>query len=90
MDQQNGPDDQPVMFVIQSAGSGTTATIYNPEQHALRYIWHKVILKDKDYISLARMSRHTGLSYDKCETFVAKFHAEHKIPRLTVIEEMEG
>lgn len=60
------------------------------EQTALKYLWRSVILKGKDYVSLTLMARHTKLRYDQCETFITKLKVERKIPKLRIIEEMEG
>lgn len=60
------------------------------ERMALRYLWRAVIQKGRNYVSLDRMAKDLGLRYDQAETFVTKFHAERKIPRLLVVEEIEG
>lgn len=59
------------------------------ERAALQYLWQQ-IGKDRDYISLARMSRDTGFSYDDCDRMVAQAHVDRKIPRLIIVEEVEG
>lgn len=59
------------------------------ERQALRYVWQR-ILADRDYVCLSQMARHTGLTYDQCENFIAKFHAERTIPRIQIVEELEG
>lgn len=59
------------------------------ERYALRYVWER-IQKGRDYLSLDRMSRDTGFSYDDCERLVAQAHVDRKIPRMLIVEEVEG
>ncbi len=55
------------------------------------YIHINILLANgRDYVSLRQMAQRTGLRYDQCETFLAKFHADRAIPRMTIVEEMEG
>lgn len=67
-----------------------TFSVYSIEVIALRYIWQEVIQKNRDYIRLSKMAHDTGLRYDQCESMVTKFHAERRIPRLQIVEEVEG
>lgn len=48
------------------------------------------VANDRMYISLRQMAKDTGMTEEQCETFIAKFIAERKIPRLQIVEEMEG
>lgn len=55
------------------------------------YIYVNILLANgRHYVSLAKMAQETGLLYDQCETFVTKFHADRAIPRMVVVEEVEG
>lgn len=81
------PPDRSLGFVINEEGRlalGSKAK----ERYALRYIWQR-INAGRDYISLTRMSRDTGFSYDDCERLVAQAHVDRKIPRMVIVEEVE-
>jgi hypothetical protein len=55
----------------------------------LNYVWGRVI-RGFDYVCLVKMSKALGFRYDLCETLVVKLQAEGRIPRLSIVEEVEG
>lgn len=54
-----------------------------------KYVWQQ-IARGRDYVSLVKMAKTLGLRYDQCETAITILHAERKIPRMVIVEEVEG
>lgn len=83
----DGQPLKPIRFESENFIIGERTSLR--QQKALRYLWGE-IKAGREYVSLARMSRKLGYSYDDCERLVAQAHVDRKIPRLAIVEEMEG
>lgn len=83
------PNCQCHLVIIGPPSAGRTFDPAGKERAILKYLWRR-IAEGREYVSLTKMARETGLSYDDCERLVAEAHVNKKIPRLTILEEVEG